>query len=70
MPVVSTAIPEAEKLKHILRLGRNPAEFLEQLERIIDSGRTGPQLAISKQMDAESWDAKVEELSRIVGKFI
>jgi glycosyltransferase involved in cell wall biosynthesis len=66
LPVVSSALPEAEKLQHILYIGRNQAHFLELIQNIIDSRKTGPQLSISQHMDSESWDAKVEELSRIV----
>jgi len=66
LPVVSSAIPEAEKLKHVLKLGHEPGHFLEIIQGIIDSGETGPQIRISQQMDCESWDAKVEELSRIL----
>jgi len=65
LPVVSTAIPEAEKLGKLLRVARNQATFLGELQSIIDSGVTGPQLSISQCMDVESWDEKVEELSRI-----
>ena len=65
LPVVSTALPEAERMKHVLRVARHKLDFLEQLESIVASGATGPQLRISKQMDCESWDQKVEELSRI-----
>jgi glycosyltransferase involved in cell wall biosynthesis len=66
LPVVSSAIPEAEKLKHILHIGNNQAHFLEQIQGLIDSGKTGPQLSISFQMDSESWDAKVEQLSEVL----
>jgi len=66
LPVVSSALPEAEKLRDILHIGRNQAHFLELIQKIIDSGKTGPQMSISQHMDSESWDAKVEELSRIV----
>ncbi len=69
LPVVSSAIPEAERLKTVLRLARNPDEFLNEIQGIIDSRQTGPQLSISQQMDGESWDAKVEELSRILFEF-
>jgi glycosyltransferase involved in cell wall biosynthesis len=65
LPVVSSAIPEAEKLSAVLRIGRTHEGFLAELEKIIDSGCTGPQLSISRQMDVESWDEKVEQLSRI-----
>jgi hypothetical protein len=66
LPVVSSAIPEAEKLSHVLHTARDHAHFLEIIQRIIDSGQTGPQLSISQQMEVESWDAKVEQLSRIL----
>jgi len=65
LPVVSSAIPEAEKLQAVVRIGRDKSDFLNQLESIVDSGNTGPQISISRQMDTESWDEKVEELSRI-----
>jgi glycosyltransferase involved in cell wall biosynthesis len=65
LPVVSTAIPEAERLDHVLHIGRNKLEFFDHLQRIVDSGRTGPQIAISQQMDSETWDHKVEQLSEI-----
>ena len=66
LPLVSSAIPEAEKLDHVLRIGRNKIDFLNQIQKILDSGIVGPQLSISTQMDSESWDEKVEQLSGIV----
>jgi len=65
LPTVAAAIPEAEKLSAHLRVARNSSEFLHHIQTIVDGGLTGPQLAISQKMDAESWDAKVEQLSRI-----
>jgi len=65
LPVVSSAIPEADKMKHVLRVARHKLEFLEQVDAIIASGKSGPQMSISKQMECEYWDHKVEELSRI-----
>jgi glycosyltransferase involved in cell wall biosynthesis len=66
LPVISSAIPEAEKLTHILHVARSREEFQTIIEGLIQSGKTGPQLSISEQMDCESWDAKVEEFSRIL----
>jgi glycosyltransferase involved in cell wall biosynthesis len=65
LPVVSSAIPEAEKLQNIVHIGRNKREFLDQLQSIVNSGNTGPQMSISQHMDSESWDDKVEQLSGI-----
>ena len=66
LPVVSTAVPEAERFQHIVRIGRNRPEFLNHINAILESGCTGPQMSISSHMDPESWDRKVEELSQIV----
>jgi glycosyltransferase involved in cell wall biosynthesis len=66
LPVVSTAIPEAAPLKHIVRTARNKMEFVDHITALLESGRTGPQMSISSHMDAESWDRKVEELTQIV----
>jgi hypothetical protein len=66
LPVVSCAIPEAEKLKHLIRIGHSKQEFLDHVNAILQSGETGPQIRMSSQMDSESWDHKVEELSRIL----
>ena len=66
LPVVSTAIPEAARLEGALRVGSDYDEYLGHLEAIIRSGKTGPQRSISLEMEKESWDHKVEELSRIV----
>jgi glycosyltransferase involved in cell wall biosynthesis len=65
LPVVATAIPEAEKMKAVLRVARDKFEFLNQLDSIVQSGSVGPQMGISKRIECESWDHKVEELSRI-----
>jgi glycosyltransferase involved in cell wall biosynthesis len=65
LPVVASPIPEAEKLRGFLRIGRHRLDFLHQLRTIVNSEITGPQLSISRQMESESWDEKVEQLSRI-----
>jgi glycosyltransferase involved in cell wall biosynthesis len=66
LQVVSTAIPEAEKLGNNVRIGRSREEFLQHLDTLVESRVLGPQLSISQSMDHESWDQKVEEMSRIV----
>ena len=45
---------------------RTPEEFLDQIEACLSEGRRGPDLAVSRLMEPESWDEKVEELSRII----
>jgi glycosyltransferase involved in cell wall biosynthesis len=67
LPVVSTAIPEAARLNHIVRIGHSKFEFLNHVSAILESGPTGPQMSISSHVDSESLDRKVEQLSQIVG---
>jgi hypothetical protein len=66
LPIVSTAIPEAARLQHIVRIGRNKSEFLNHVNAMLESGRTGPQMSVSSHMDSEFWDRKIEELGQIV----
>ena len=65
LPVVTSAIPEAQRLGNLVRVAHTPEQWLEQIECVL-AGRTGPQAGISRAMEGESWDAKVEELSAIV----
>lgn len=69
LPVVSTALPEAARLSSqtgFLRVGLGYEHFLEQVDRFLHEGLGGPQMRISRTMDGESWDAKVEEMCDIV----
>ena len=68
LPVICSAIPEAERMKHVMRIGRNRSEFLHHIDAILRSGQAGPQMAISSQMDPESWDQKVEQMCQIVSR--
>lgn len=66
LPVVSTPLPEVMRLKHVLQTARTPDEYLAHLDRLIASGRTGPRMEISRAMDVESWDRKVDDLSALI----
>jgi glycosyltransferase involved in cell wall biosynthesis len=66
LPVVASDLPETRRLAPLAHIAKHDAEYLELIEKILASGRTGPQLETSLAMDRESWDEKVEELSRIV----
>jgi glycosyltransferase involved in cell wall biosynthesis len=66
LPVVSSPLPEAEGLKPLVQLARSQSEFLKRIEGVIDSRDAGPHIEVSRRMDSESWDEKVEQLSRIV----
>lgn len=66
LPVVATAIPEVERLERLVRIGRSHANFLAHIEKLVAEGLTGPRLAVSRTMDGESWEQKVEEMSEII----
>jgi glycosyltransferase involved in cell wall biosynthesis len=67
LPLISTPLPEVVRLKHLVLMARTSDEYLAHIEKLIATGRTGPDLTLSHQMDSESWDQKVEELSELIG---
>jgi glycosyltransferase involved in cell wall biosynthesis len=66
LPVVAADIPETRRFARLLHIARTDEEYLGAIEEILGAGKMGPQLEISVAMDHESWDEKVEEMSRIV----
>lgn len=69
VPVVATAIPEVEVLGSC-RIGRDHADFINQIEQSLASGEGNQEnrRARSLAVQAESWDARVEELRKIVAQ--
>ena len=70
LPVIATALPEAERLAPWVRVGRNHEHFLHQIDAVVESGQLGPSALRSAAMEKESWDAKVEAMSDIVGGYL
>lgn len=66
LPVVATPLPEVRRLGEQVRTAATPAAFLSAIESFLAEGRRGPDLAVSRSMDRESWDGKVEQLSRLL----
>jgi hypothetical protein len=66
LPVVATPLPEVVRLNGLLRTARTQEEFLDQIEAYLNEGKRGPNLEVSRLMEPETWDEKVEELSRII----
>jgi len=64
LPVVATPLPEVRKLEGLVHLARTPAEYIRQIDTLLGTGKHGPHMGWSLRMDNESWDYKVEELSR------
>jgi glycosyltransferase involved in cell wall biosynthesis len=66
LPVLATSIPEVERFRRLVRICGTTEEFLSNLDELIARKGTGPRMEMSREMDAESWDEKVEEMSRII----
>ena len=65
LPVVATDIPEARALIPAgVRVARDDTEFLAQIQAALLA--PGPDAARSARMAGETWDAKAEEVSRIL----
>jgi glycosyltransferase involved in cell wall biosynthesis len=70
LPVVSTVIPEAERLAPPVLLGHDREGFLRRVDEVLASGATGPRPEISAAVEGESWDAKVEQMSALVARHL
>jgi hypothetical protein len=70
LSVVSTAIPEAERLRPLVRVARDGTEFLAQLDELLASAPWGPQRETARSVASESWDSKAEEIGDIVSRFL
>ena len=66
LPLVATPLPEVQRLRHLVHLARTPEDYLAHIDRLIGTGRVGPHMSVSRRMDSESWDQKVEQLSQLV----
>jgi glycosyltransferase involved in cell wall biosynthesis len=66
LPVVSTPIPEVRELEPLVQIGCSCAEFIDHLECALLEEESGTRLAVSLEMDRESWDERVEEMSRAI----
>ncbi|GAC1594292.1 MAG: hypothetical protein NVS4B10_01780 [Myxococcales bacterium] len=64
LPVVSTAIPEVERLS-MCRIGRDPGEVVREISAALEAG-AGPSEVRAAQVRSEGWEARVEEMQRIV----
>jgi hypothetical protein len=61
--VVSTDIPEVRVLENCL-VGENYAHFIEQIEYALQNPK--PRAEISNPIERESWEAKIDELRKIM----
>ena len=59
LEVVSTAIPEVERLG-VCRIARNSQDFIDELHSALTAPR--PRAELSHKMDSESWEARLDEI--------
>ncbi len=64
LPVVSTAIPEVERLR-ACRIGRDADEIVREISAVIAAGG-GPSEVRAAQVRGEGWEARVAEMQEIV----
>ncbi|MBI2822345.1 MAG: glycosyltransferase [Acidobacteria bacterium] len=67
LPVVATPIPEVERLAGAVRIGRNPEEFLVQIEAALADAKIRPAPSL-RAVDCESWDEKVRTIASILAR--
>ena len=63
VPVVSTAIPELERLG-LCRIGRTPDEIVRHISAAIAAG-PGPSAQRAAQVRGESWEVRTAEMEQI-----
>lgn len=70
LPVVSTALPEVEKYKDIVKIAHSADEFIAAVEMILHSDTRDAAEARSSRMVKETWQGKVEYISECIEKVI
>ena len=65
LPVISTDIPEVRILEHC-RIGENHADFIREIEAALENSASPEE--ISDSIKAESWEAKIDELRKIIAE--
>ncbi len=66
-PTVSVDVPDVRALQPYVRIGKDRADYLEQIRLALQEGRN-PSLATARQqaVKQDSWDARAEQLSGLL----
>ena len=70
LPVVATPLPEVERYRGAVALASDRDAFLAAVEAAVAPENRGPRASRVEAVRDESWDAKTEELSAIVQRFL
>jgi glycosyltransferase involved in cell wall biosynthesis len=68
LPVVSAPLPEALRFAPLLRTARTAEEYVEEVERLLATGQTGPSAERSNQVAGEAWENKLEEMASLISQ--
>ena len=68
LPVVSTDLPEARNYQQSCRVARSPEELLAACEQAVSTDTPALRHSRSEAMAGETWEARVNEIGRIVGE--
>ena len=66
LPIVSTSLPEAQRLDQVITIADTPERFAAACDDVLASDYPGRREEISKIVEHESWLSKVEQLSAVV----
>ena len=66
LPVISTPIPEVERLG-VCRIARGPQEFISAIDEILQQG-AGPSVQRSDAMKTESWESRWEIVETLIAE--
>jgi glycosyltransferase involved in cell wall biosynthesis len=70
LPVVSSALPEVERLRPLVRIAADTEGFVRAIEEILAGGEAGLSALRSEAMRGESWDRRTEEMSEIADRYL
>jgi glycosyltransferase involved in cell wall biosynthesis len=69
LPVVSTDLPEVRKYSNLVRLASDPTAFVREIELSLRERSSSLGTTRVDAMRAESWEARVEELSQLITSY-
>ena len=66
LPVVSAPLPEALRFGSLVRTANTAEEYVCEIEKLLETGRIGPNAERSAQVAGEGWEHKIEEMTRLL----
>jgi len=65
-PVVSVPMPELQRFSHLIGIASTPQEFLEQIERALNSDSAAQRDSRRREVSGMTWEARVEAVLDVV----